>query len=170
MKPLYEKVLVNVLNENVETFDSMPVTLTLESFDGNVKIPFQALTCPCRVTGTYKIDWQRYQSRWPHLSGCKFPDPAADPMVDLLIEQHQIDLHFSKCNVKGDPGEPVVRLGPLGWSCIGHPDRRTIAKEIQNGLQSIEKYREASVKAAYSGTRVQANYRVVLRQGLHSQD
>ena len=55
-------------------------------------------------------------------------------MVDLLIEQHQIDLHFSKCNVKGDPGEPVVRLGPLGWSCIGHPDRRTIAKEIQTNL------------------------------------
>ena len=131
----YEKVSVNVLNENVETFDSMPVSLTLESCDGNVKIPFQALTCPRRVTGTYKIvDWQKYQSRWPHLSVCKFPDPAADPMVDLLIGQDQIDLHFSKCDVKGDPGEPVARLGPLGWSCIGHPDRRTIAKEIQTNL------------------------------------
>ena len=131
----YEKVSVNVLNENVETFDSMPVSLTLESCDGNVMIPFQALTCPRRVTGTYKIvDWQKYQSRWPHLSVCKFPDPAADPMVDLLIGQDQIDLHFSKCDVKGDPGEPVARLGPLGWSCISHPDRRTIAKEIQTNL------------------------------------
>ena len=27
----YEKVTVNVLNENVETFDSMPVSLILES-------------------------------------------------------------------------------------------------------------------------------------------
>ena len=43
-------------------------------------------------------------------------------------------------------------------------------EQIRNGLQSIEKYREGSVKAAYSGTRVQPNYRVVLRQGLHSQD
>ena len=87
------------------------------------------------MTGTYKIvDWQRYQSRLPHLSVCKFPDPAADPMVDLLIGQDQIDLHFSKCDVKGDPGEPVARLGPLGWSCIGHPDRRTTAKEIQTNL------------------------------------
>ena len=131
----YEKVSVNVLNENVETFDSMPVSFTLESCDGNVKISFQALTCPRRVTGTYKIvDWQRYQSSWPHLSVCKFPDPAADPIVDLLIGQDQIDLHFSKCDVKGDPGEPVARLGPLGWSCIGHPDRRTTAKEIQTNL------------------------------------
>ncbi|XP_068691110.1 uncharacterized protein [Montipora foliosa] len=88
----------------------MPVSFTLESCDGNVKIPFQALTCPRRVTGTYKIvDWQRYQSSWPHLSVCKFPDPAADPIVDLLIRQDQIDLHFSKCDVKGDPGEPVAR-------------------------------------------------------------
>ena len=131
----YEKVSVNVLNENVETFDSMPVSFTLESCDGNVKIPFQALTCPRRVTGTYKIvDWQRYQDRWPHLSVCKFPDPAADPVVDFLIGQDQIDLHVSKCDVKGDPGEPVARLGPLGWSCIGHPDRRTTAKEIQTNL------------------------------------
>ena len=100
-----------------------------------MKIPFQALTCPRRVTGTYKIvDWQRYQSRWPHLSVCKFPDPAADPVADLLIGQDQIDLHFFKCDVKGDPGEPVARLGPLGWSCIGHPDRRTTAKEIQTNL------------------------------------
>ena len=64
----YEKVLVNVLNENVETFDSMPDSLTLEACDGNVKIPFQALTFPCRLTGTYKIvDWRRYQRRWPQI-------------------------------------------------------------------------------------------------------
>ena len=51
----YGKLSVNVLNENVETFDSMPVSFTLESCDGNVKIPFQALPCPRRITGTYKL-------------------------------------------------------------------------------------------------------------------
>ena len=57
----YEKVTVNVLNENVETFDSMPVSLILESCDANVKVPFKALTCHRRVTGSYKIvDWQKY--------------------------------------------------------------------------------------------------------------
>ena len=79
--PRTKRFQLMFLNENVETFDSMPVSFTLESCDGNVKIPFQALTCPRRVTGTYKIvDWQRYQGRWPHLSVCKFPDPAADPV------------------------------------------------------------------------------------------
>ena len=47
----YEQVVVNVLNESVETFDSMPVSMTLESCDRNVKLPFKALTCPRRVTG-----------------------------------------------------------------------------------------------------------------------
>ena len=55
----YEKVLVNVLSENVETFDSTPVRFTLESCDGNLKVPLKALTCPRRVTGRCKIfDWQ----------------------------------------------------------------------------------------------------------------
>lgn len=37
---MYEKVLVNVLNENVEIFDLMFVSFILESCDGNVKIFF----------------------------------------------------------------------------------------------------------------------------------
>ena len=81
-----QKVSVNVLSENVETFDSMPVSFTLESCDGNLEVPFKALTR--LVNGRYNIiDWQKFQSRWPHFSVCKFPDPAADPMVDVLIGQ-----------------------------------------------------------------------------------
>lgn len=51
----YEQVTVNVLNESVETFDSMPVSMTLESCDGNVRIPFKALTCLRHVTGNYNL-------------------------------------------------------------------------------------------------------------------
>lgn len=100
----YQKVSVNVLNEKVERFDSMPVDSSLESCDRNVNLPFKALTCPRRVTGNYKI-------------------------VDVLI-----DLHFSRCDVKGNPGEPIARLGPLGWSCVGHPDRKSIAGDPQRNL------------------------------------
>ena len=123
----YQKISVKRLYENVETFDSKPVTcnFTLESFDGSVKLHFKALTCPHRVTGGYKIiDWQKYQSQWPHLIVCKFPDPAADPLVDVLIGQDQIDLHFSRCDVRGNSDEPIARLGPLGWSYVGHSDRK----------------------------------------------
>ena len=54
----YKQFIVNVLNESVETFDSMPVSMTLESCDGNVTRSFKALKCPRRVTGNFKaVDW-----------------------------------------------------------------------------------------------------------------
>ena len=118
----YEKVTVNVLNENVETFDSLPVSLTLESCAGNVKVPFKAVTFPRRVTASYNIvDWQKYQDGWPHLSACKFSDPPTDPIVDVLIGQDKTDLQFSKCDVRRNLGRLIATLGPLGWSCVGHP-------------------------------------------------
>ena len=118
----YEPVVVQTLNENVETFDSMPVKVTLESTDGNHSILFSAYTCPRQITGKYRVvDWDHYQSSWPHLQVCKFPTVPDDPIVDVLIGQDHIDLHHSQCDVKGAPGEPIARLGPLGWSCIGSP-------------------------------------------------
>ena len=60
--------------KNVETFnsfDSMPVSMTLESCDGNVKLPFKVLNCLCQVTGNYKADWSKFQDLWPHLQVCK---------------------------------------------------------------------------------------------------
>ena len=52
--------------------------------------------------------------------------------VDMLIGQDQIDLHLSRCDVKGNSGEPIARLGPLGLSCVGHPDRRFTARDPKN--------------------------------------
>ena len=50
----YEKVSVNVLSENVETLDSIPVSFTLEGCDGNLNVPFKALTCPRTISLTGK--------------------------------------------------------------------------------------------------------------------
>ena len=38
-----------------------------------------------------------------------------------------MDLHYSRCDVKGELGEPIARLGPLGWSCIGNPEKKSSA-------------------------------------------
>ena len=39
----YEKVVVNVLNDSVKTFNSRPIIMALESCDGNVKLPCKTL-------------------------------------------------------------------------------------------------------------------------------
>ena len=76
------------------------------------------------------VEWKRHQASWPHLQVCNFPETAFDLVVDVLIGQDHIDLHYSRCDVKGKPGEPMARLGPLGWSCIGYPERKVERGEV----------------------------------------
>ena len=59
-----------------------------------------------------------------HLAQCDFASPAKDGLIDLLISVDNADLHYSFVDVRGKVGEPVARLGPLGWTCIGPPDGR----------------------------------------------
>ena len=44
-------------------------------------------------------------------------------IVDMLIGIDYADLHHSFKDVKGRLGEPMARLTPLGWTCIGVSDR-----------------------------------------------
>ena len=39
--------------------------------------------------------------------------------MDILIGVDHVDLHYSFKDVKGRLGEPVDRLIPLGWTCMG---------------------------------------------------
>ena len=51
----------------------------------------------------------------------KFPCTTMRPRVDVLIGLDCADLHHAVEEVRGRPGEPIARLTPLGWTCIGTP-------------------------------------------------
>ena len=54
----YQTVTVNVLNNEVEQFQSMPLDVTIES--PGEEFRKQIKTCPKRVTGNYKVDnWKK---------------------------------------------------------------------------------------------------------------
>ena len=73
-----------------------------------------------RVTGKMRvIDWGKYVAKCTHLKEIKFPSPGIRPIVDLLIGVDYAELHYSFKDVRGQPGEPVARLTPLGWTCTG---------------------------------------------------
>ena len=73
-----------------------------------------------RVTGNMKvIDWGKYAAKCTHLKGIEFPNPAICPIVDLLTGGDYAELHYTFKHVQGQPGEPVTRLTPLGWTCTG---------------------------------------------------
>ena len=71
----YEKIKVHVLSDSVETFESMPVTVQIESVGGQFCKDIRVRTCPRNITGNYRVkDWSAYQSRWPHLGPCRYAD------------------------------------------------------------------------------------------------
>ena len=124
LQSAYERVTVRVLNETVESFDTMPVEITLESVDGQTSMALNVYTCPRNVTGSYQaVNWNLYKDQWSYLSSIEFPEPARDPIVDILIGVEYSFLHSSTVDLSGqDPKGPVARLGPLGWTCIGSPN------------------------------------------------
>ena len=116
-----EKVTVNVLNGRIETFESKAVSFELLSVDRKVNINVTAYTAN-RMTGDMPvIHWNEYSSKWPYLRKIDFPVPFKKPIVDVLIGLDCLELHCLSKEVRGRPGEPVARLTPDGWTCIGNP-------------------------------------------------
>ena len=120
-----QQVTVNVLNGQCETFKTRPVDVQLQSVDGAVDIKVSAFTTN-RVTGLMKpVDWNKYRNKWSHLSRINFPKLGCRPIVDMLIGLDCADLHAAMTEVRGSPGQPIARLTPLGWTCIGNPTSDT---------------------------------------------
>ena len=63
------------------------------------------------------IDWSMCAREWSHLQYLEFPKLRPRPTVDVLIGLDCADLHFSFRDVRGAPGQPVVWLTPLSWTC-----------------------------------------------------
>ena len=73
-----QSVKVHVLNNEVKTFQSMPVSLDIESVNGQYSKEIKAKSCH-KVTGNYKVeDWSESKNNWPHLKGWDFPKPARE--------------------------------------------------------------------------------------------
>ena len=65
------------------------------------------------------VDWNSCTKKWSHLKGLPFPKMGSRPIVDILIGLDCADLHYSYRDIRGKPGQPITRLTPLGWTCVG---------------------------------------------------
>ena len=114
-------VKVSVLNGQVETFETKPIDVTLQSLNGNVSMTINAYTVN-KVTGNMPVvDWNRYKEQWPHLRNIDFPSSSEKPIVDMLIGLDYADILYAIEERRGKPGDPIARLTPLGWTCVGSP-------------------------------------------------
>lgn len=76
-----------------------------------------------QVTGNIDvINWNEHRQDWSHLSDIEFPSLARPKQIDILIglNDQALNLHSCLKEVHGRPGQPIARLTPLGWTCIGH--------------------------------------------------
>lgn len=90
-----ERVTVNVLSGQVETFETTPVNVWLEHVGGTVSKHILAFTAN-RVTGDMRvIDWNKHAHQWPHLKHIRFPRIGSRPIVDVFIGIDCADLLYA---------------------------------------------------------------------------
>eukprot|EP00795_Rhopilema_esculentum_P017422 gene17422-9025_t len=122
-----QNVTVSMLNGVADSLETMPVEFQLESLDGKLKTQIQALTVN-RVTGNLRaVNWIKMANNWKHLKDIKFPSVGPKPTIDILIGVDHADLHCAQREVKGKANEPVARLTPLGWTCVGDCNGQVIS-------------------------------------------
>ena len=56
---------------------------------------------------------------WSHLKSLRFHHLGPRPIVDVLIGLDCVNLHYFINNIKDKPGQPIARLTPSGWTCVG---------------------------------------------------
>jgi len=121
-----ETVTVNLLNGKTETFRTRSVDICIESENREFKMNIVANTTK-NVTGSLKaVDWNEHSDKWEHLQGIAFPSVTKKSKVDLLIGIDYSDLHMSLREIKGESGDPIARLTPLGWTCVGPTSQQNV--------------------------------------------
>ena len=106
-----EEMIVNVLNGNQTKFHTTVVDFKITSMDGEVSKAASAYTTE-RVTGDMNVvDWNLYK--------ITVELPEGHHLTASRTTTSYQDLLYSIRDVRGKPGEPIARLTPLGWTCIG---------------------------------------------------
>ena len=114
-----ETTLVGTIGGNIKEMESSQVEMTIQSVDKKLSRKFRALAVST-VTGALRvINWNSNSKNWKHLSEIKFPMIEKRQMVDVLIGADYIELHKAIEEIEGEEGDPVARLTPLGWTCVG---------------------------------------------------
>ena len=71
-------------------------------------------------TGSMRAaNWDTEKQNWRHLREIPFPSLEKRKQIDVLLGADYIHLQRALVEVSGNIGEPIARLTPLGWTCVG---------------------------------------------------
>ncbi|XP_047129507.1 uncharacterized protein LOC124809450 [Hydra vulgaris] len=144
----YKKVVVNALLDDGST-------KTYLNSDVAAELPLQGKTEKLAVNMINgKIDsfeTMPVEFHWKHLKKIEFPNIGPKPKINILIGVDYAELHCAIKEVKGGFNEPVARLTPLGWICVGGTGKSlqthfaiitSSTKEIEDANNTIKKLLE----------------------------
>ncbi|KAJ8028618.1 hypothetical protein HOLleu_30912 [Holothuria leucospilota] len=114
-----QEIVVSTLNGREERFTTQPVDIYVSPLHNSRRYKISLTTN--NATGNLKpTQWARLSKDWEHLQDIDFPETTNKRHgVDVLIGVDNSELHTSIEERRGSPGEPVARLTPLGWTCVG---------------------------------------------------
>ena len=114
-----DSITVGTMGGSRKRLETEKVNFVIEDAERKNSCAMSAFTTQ-RVTGNLRpVQWTEIKNNWRHLKAIPFSQPAARQIVDLLIGVDHSELHQSLKEVHGNSGDPVARLTPLGWTCVG---------------------------------------------------
>ena len=110
---------VKVVGGITQRIPAQDVRMNLKDMEKKLCRRFRALALKT-VTGDMRvINWRSAREGWTHLKDVIFPASSERNTVDVLIGADYLELHQSIREIKGKVNEPIARLTPLGWTCVG---------------------------------------------------
>ena len=110
---------VEVVGGNVKHLMVKMIEVTLESDDKREKRIINAMSVAKPTGALNASNWSIEKRNWKHLQEIPFPKIEKGKEIDMLLGADYADLQILLREVNGNVGEPVARLTPLGWTCVG---------------------------------------------------
>jgi hypothetical protein len=95
------------------------VEVPITSVDGLLSVIIIAYTMKDLTRNTGIVDWATEKVKFKHLREIPFEPLPENPTAHLLIGTDNSSLLAPEDPRKGEWGEPIALLTPLGWTCYG---------------------------------------------------
>ena len=110
---------VEVIGGRTKFMQAKEVEVTLQSDDKRQKETVSLLAVRQPTGSMRAANWDTEKQNWRHLREIPFPSLEKRKQIDVLLGADYIHLQRALVEVSGNIGEPIARLTPLGWTCVG---------------------------------------------------
>lgn len=143
---------INTLVGRHEDLRSGITELSVESRDGAYSRKIRAKTLPEFCQKLQIVNWNYHKKSWNHLRSIKFHKVPGSPRIDILLGSDYPEFDSSLEEMRGELDEPIARLTPLGWTCVGpvEPGSLDILTNVAfTGMIDAEESLDTIVRESY---------------------